>query len=647
MNDKKNEFRILLIEDNVFDVKLVSLYLNENEDYFFEIVNATDLGVGLDLVHRDQYDVVLLDLSLPDSSGINTIKTFLTESPDSTVIVLTGYDDMNVALEALEYGAADYVVKSDIERGLLKKSILYAYHSRKNEDLTKAKELAEKTAEMKHRFLAQMSHELRTPLNVINGITGLLEKTDPNPKQMEYILTLKQSTKHLLSLINEILDYSKLESGKMQLEKVKVNLNKLTRDLINTHKYKAIEKKLNLYNQMDLETPEFIITDEKRLHQLLTILLDNAIKYTDTGEIILGTECIHRDDLHTLVRFYVKDTGRGIDDKYQDSVFESFTQAHRSSTTTEAGTGLGLAIGKEIALLFGSELALKSKLGEGSEFSFIIHAGLNEVEEMQNFSPIFDEMIAGAKDIYAKILLAEDHFLNQFVIKEMLAHAMPGINLHIANNGLEALECLKNEKFDLILMDISMPELDGYDTTRTLRSMIGNPNSNIPILALSAHSLKPEIERCFQVGMNDFVSKPIVEKDLISKMVKHLRQVIEPSLTLEILDSDVKINLSYLDHLANGNADLRKEMIEKLSIEFANDLNDLIDHYHKSYIRAYYQKAHKLKTTMAYLGLKEHPIVIKTLMTKTDSVNSFPFSHEEIMQFNNICEMAISELKKM
>lgn len=649
MNEIAKKFKILLIEDNFFDYKLVSLYLNDGVDYFFDITYTSTLKEGVQASKQEQYDVVLLDMTLPDSNGKDTIKKFLSQSPDNTVIVLTGYDDMNVALEALSYGAADYVVKSDIENGLLKKSILYSYHSRKNEDLLKAKELAERSAEMKHRFLAQMSHELRTPLNVISGLINLMGKTNLDAKQKEYINTLKQSSSHLLSLINDILDYSKLESGKIVMLPVPVDIYTLTKELVNTYNYKAIEKELILKNRVDIEVPKHIITDSKRLSQLLMILIDNALKFTEKGEVVLGTECIHKDENKVLLKFYVSDSGIGIAKQDQALIFESFAQGKNQKLNSQSGTGLGLAIGQEVAKMFGTVLTLTSEENKGSTFSFVIQASIVTDDSMS--LPIIDTFDGYSVNLVADILLVEDHLMNQYVMRELIHKVLPGIKLTIVNNGREALEIINDRKFDLILMDISMPEMDGYETTRAIRSLASNQNHNIPIIALSARSLKAEIEQCFQVGMNDFISKPIQESDLLQKLNKFLNQSSDDTQTTNLNTNmlsdplEFNFNFSYLDHLSNGNKSLKFEMMSSLIDELGKDLAELIVAYKNDYIKEYYQKAHKLKTTMAYLGLREHPVIIDVLINPPLDGVKFPFSNLQLDQLEEICKKAMIEMK--
>jgi len=384
---------------------------------------------------------------------------------------------------------------------------------RELEEQTKIAQLA---TQSKSYFLANMSHEIRTPMNGILGMTHLTLQTDDIKKQREYIKNIDSSAKNLLGIINDVLDFSKIEAGKLDIETIDFDMNSVIKNLKNITKLKAYEKGLE-YNIYYYEKDTIYKGDPNRIGQILINIVNNAIKFTSNGETSVYIEQIQNG----IVKFIVVDTGIGIPKNMQDKLFTSFTQADISSSRKYGGTGLGLAISKQLVELMGGKIYLNSQENIGSEFIFeiplpkgdisLVHKDEDSLKNLQN-EVIF---LKGNK-----ILLVEDNEMNREIINSLLE--ITGIEVTHANDGKKAVELYKNNptKYDLILMDIQMPIMDGYEATKIIRKL----NSTIPIVALSANAMKEDIEKTKSLGMNEHLSKPIDVKKLYQILLTYLKK---------------------------------------------------------------------------------------------------------------------------
>lgn len=402
---------------------------------------------------------------------------------------------------------------------------------KRNDELEQEKVDAQRQAKLKEEFLTTMSHEIRTPLNAIVGISNLLVKSDKLPeRESEYCKVIHLNSNYLLKLVNEILDLTKIDSGKLHLENREFNLREnLIRIIQSFENSDRLNKNVQLKLKISPEFPESISSDATRLDQILVNLVSNAIKFTSSGTVTLSAEQVQEDDEHVTIKFLVKDTGMGIPLEKQEIIFDPFVQASDSTTRVFGGTGLGLGIVRKLINLFGSEIGLWSEIGKGSEFYFAIRFDKRESILSSKSSSFIPTDTDRQSLNNLRILVVEDNPFNQMVAVDTLKEWNPTFEIEVAENGNIALQKLQESQFDLILMDLLMPELDGYETAVIIRNVEKGWDKNIPIIAMTAHGSTPELEKCFQCGMNDFIVKPFDPDVLFQKIIQANKQKITVS----------------------------------------------------------------------------------------------------------------------
>jgi signal transduction histidine kinase/ActR/RegA family two-component response regulator len=386
-----------------------------------------------------------------------------------------------------------------------------------NKQLEESVEYLKHATDAKTDFLSRMSHEIRTPLNAVIGLADLAERSNDPEKMQNYLAKIRRSSHFLLSIINDVLDFSKIEAGKLQLSPENFEFKTLLSETVNIVEFKAEEKEHTLSVGYDDALPAAVYADKQRLTQVLANLLSNAIKFTpQKGRIELFVKCLSKNTDEAQIYFAVRDNGIGITEEQQAKLFRSFSQADNTTSRTYGGTGLGLAISQNIVSLMGGEIKVRSSLGKGSEFSFVVTLPLGKIPEQND-----EDVIAEMPDLRGKyVLLAEDNEINREIVEASLEAT--GVSIDIAENGNEAVSLFKRNpyKYDIIFMDIVMPEKDGFAAAREIRAM--KNGEKIPIVAMTANVFKEDIESCLKAGMNDHIGKPIDFNNMFEKIKQYI-----------------------------------------------------------------------------------------------------------------------------
>lgn len=515
--------KVVLIDDDKDDYFLIRDLLREIKHPLYSLQWVSDVPSAVDKIDRQDADVYLIDYNLGEKTGIEILSGCKEKNLKAPMILLTGHNSPEVDWVAMKEGAADFLAKTNITSDLLERSIRYSLkHARDkemivvNERLKAEKDSANAANKSKSQFLANMSHEIRSPLTAILGFLELARKPETSSTDKQQFLDIiKRNGDHLLGLINDILDLSKVEADCLEIESKEFNWRETILEIIQSLELSASSKNVHLHFS-DVQTVSPILrNDPFRFRQILLNMVSNAVKFTRTGRVTIEVSDASDDAKLVLL---VRDTGIGISMSDQNKLFRPYAQANNSIAKAFGGTGLGLDLSRRLSRLMGGDIVLTESQKEvGSLFTLTIATNLEAASKSKPSSTIKVETFENVASLPRKVLVIEDMSDNQILIGHLLKST--GIELSFADNGQQGTEKAIAGDFDAILMDIQMPIMDGYSATRYLRTQ----GYDKPIIALSAHAVLEEKQRALQSGFTDYVVKPIKVKQLLTALRKSQR----------------------------------------------------------------------------------------------------------------------------
>lgn len=534
--------------------------------------------------------------------------------------------------------ARDISKQKKIENELREASKIAEEATEIAEQLTK---IAEEAVKSKQQFLSNMSHEIRTPMNAIIGFTKVVLKTDLTAKQKEYLTAIKMSGDALIVLINDILDLAKVDAGKMIFEQAPFKLSLSISAMLHLFQTKIQEKNLKLVTEYDLNIPEVLLGDPARLHQIILNLVSNAVKFTNKGKITVSVRMLSEDDKNVTIEFAVIDTGIGIEASKIDKIFENFQQAYNLTSRLYGGTGLGLAIVKQLVEAQGGSIHVESKIDGGTTFSFILKFKKTTKEAVLDVE--IQELSTDVENI--SVLVVEDMELNQLLMKTLLDDF--GFECDITANGKLAIEKLQTKSYDIILMDLQMPEMNGFEATEYIRNTM---KSEIPIIALTADVTTVDVTKCKAVGMNDYIAKPVDERLLYSKIVGLLKKpvmIIEKKVTGKAAIEKVRyVDMNYLIKLTKSNPILMKEMINA----YLKQTPHLIKTMKQSIVdkdwTSLQAAAHKMIPSFTIMGINSDiQEMAKKIQEYAYTIEISEEINNMVLELENVCTKACEELE--
>jgi PAS domain S-box-containing protein len=493
--------------------------------------------------------------------------------------------------------------------------------------------IAENAVKAKQQFLSNMSHEIRTPMNAIIGFTKVVLKTELTEKQKEYLTAIKTSGDALIVLINDILDLAKVDAGKMTFEQTPFKLALSISAMLHLFETKIQEKNLVLIKEYDKNIPEVLVGDPVRLHQIILNLVSNAVKFTSVGKIVVSVRLKNEDDEKVVIEFAVLDTGIGIAEDKIDNIFENFQQATSGTSRLYGGTGLGLAIVKQLVEAQHGSIHVQSKIDEGSTFSFI----LNFLKTKSDAEAEEGTTVTATEIKNVKVLVVEDIALNQLLMKTLLDDF--GFECEIASNGKIAIDKLQTKSYDIILMDLQMPEMNGFEATEFIRNKM---NSKTPIIALTADVTTVDLAKCRAVGMNDYIAKPVDERLLYSKIVSFLKK---PSPAATDSPKLKCTSLDYLNKRTKSNPKLIAEMISLYLEQTRSLVYEMKQSLKDENWDLLQSVAHKMIPSFSIVGLDAKYENLAKKIQEDASTKHLPEMPETVLQLENVLSQACEELE--
>ncbi len=503
--------------------------------------------------------------------------------------------------------------------------------------------IAETAVKAKQQFLSNMSHEIRTPMNAIIGFTKVLLKTDLSVKQQEYLNAIKESGDALIVLINDILDLAKVDSGKMIFEQIPFKMALSISAMLHLFEPKIHEKNLELLKEYDPRIPEVLVGDPVRLHQIIINLVSNAVKFTSKGKITVSVSLLSEDDNFVNIEFAVKDTGIGITEAKIGKIFDNFQQASSGTSRLYGGTGLGLAIVKQLVEAQDGIVNVKSTLNIGSTFGFVLRFQKTKAEIESDTD--FIEQDKEIKNI--KVLVVEDIALNQLLMKTLLDEF--GFERDIASNGKIAIEMLRNTTYDIILMDLQMPEMNGFEATAYIRDAM---HSNIPIIALTADVTTVDLDKCRAVGMNDYIAKPVDERLLYNKIISAIKKSIQSDGYIGNANENIELkaikytDLDYLILRTKSNPVLMKEMISLYLEQTPPLISAMKQSWKGKDWQSLYAAVHKMIPSFSIMGINvNYENMAKRIQDYAKNQEQSEGIYDLVLELEYVCKEACTELE--
>ncbi|WP_443936834.1 PAS domain S-box protein [Pedobacter sp. MW01-1-1] len=645
---------------DITERKTVEESLRINEEKYRSILANMNLGMielddKGDITYANNSFCNMCEYSISEIIGKNGVDIFITKEEGradalerrlkrkmglSEAYELEIVNKQGEARWWLVSGAPRYTDKGEFSGSI---GVFLDITDKKNQEmeLIAARVEAEQLAQSKESFLANMSHEIRTPMNAIMNMANQLAKTKLQPEQEFYLETILNASKNLLVIINDVLDLSKIDAGKLTIENIGFNLVEVLQSALQVIVHKGEQKGLDLENNFfDENVAEVLIGDPFRLNQVLLNLMSNAVKFTDKGSVSLNCYVLEETEEAQTIRISVTDTGIGMDESFTSQMFDKFSQEHDSVSRKYGGTGLGMSISKNLVEQMGGEIFVESKKGEGSTISFVIQfeKGIGEDLPVKKVEKFEEDFLQGKK-----ILVTDDNELNRLVASMLLLDY--GATVLVAENGAIAIEMLEREDFDLVLMDIQMPVMDGYLATKVIREK----DEKIPVIALTASAIQGERERCLNAGMNDYISKPINETEFLKVIHKWLlltEVTVVKEEDMGIENERDLYDLSSIRLISKGREDFVKKMVDMFCEQLPSLVKEMSDAFHANDLTQMGALAHKLKSSIDHLNVFPLQRVIRSIETFGQENIADASLPQLIAEVEEVTEKVVSSLKE-